>query len=332
MSTVALSGIITPSNVVTATSTTTLTNKTLTAPTIASANLTTALTLAGAAGNNGQVLTSAGSGNAPIWTTISSSPTIVRSPRTSNTILGTADSSTLIDITSGTFSQTFTAAATLGSGWFCYIQNSGTGYVTLDPNASETITRNGVAHTTWVLLPQEAALIVCNGTGFFYTNLQKGSAVQTISSNVTSLVFSTGLAYRQQMRLSWARVGVDANTQIKLYLNTSNLPDKNSLLTVNGTSFSGSGAGGTGDNFTLGTGTAAANTGSDLMRGYFDFILNQNTVSSFGPQQYKTTTTSLYGVAAQVWNSINESTITNITIEVGSPNNFNAGTFTLTEL
>jgi hypothetical protein len=71
MATVALSGIITPSNVVTATSTTTLTNKTLTAPTIASANLTTALTLAGAAGTNGQVLTSAGSG-LPTWVTPSS--------------------------------------------------------------------------------------------------------------------------------------------------------------------------------------------------------------------------------------------------------------------
>ena len=70
MATVALSGIITPSNVVTASSTTTLTNKTLTAPTIASANLTTALTLAGAAGTNGQVLTSAGSG-LPTWTTLS---------------------------------------------------------------------------------------------------------------------------------------------------------------------------------------------------------------------------------------------------------------------
>jgi hypothetical protein len=46
----------------------TLTNKTLTAPTIASANLTTALTLAGAAGTNGQVLTSAGSG-LPTWAT-----------------------------------------------------------------------------------------------------------------------------------------------------------------------------------------------------------------------------------------------------------------------
>jgi len=70
MATVALSGIITPTNVVTATSTTTLTNKTLTAPTIASANLTTALTLTGASGTNGQVLTSGGSAAAPTWTTV----------------------------------------------------------------------------------------------------------------------------------------------------------------------------------------------------------------------------------------------------------------------
>lgn len=70
-----LSGIITPTNIVTATSTTTMTNKTLTAPTIASANLTTALTLAGAAGTNGQVLTSAGSG-LPSWTTISAGFTL----------------------------------------------------------------------------------------------------------------------------------------------------------------------------------------------------------------------------------------------------------------
>jgi hypothetical protein len=71
MATVALSGIITPTNVVTATSTTTLSNKTLTAPTIASANLTTALTLTGASGTSGQVLTSGGSGVAPTWTTAS---------------------------------------------------------------------------------------------------------------------------------------------------------------------------------------------------------------------------------------------------------------------
>jgi hypothetical protein len=45
---------------------------------------------------------------------------IVRSTRTSDTILAAADNGTLIDVTSGTFTQTFTAAATLGSGWYCY--------------------------------------------------------------------------------------------------------------------------------------------------------------------------------------------------------------------
>jgi hypothetical protein len=47
----------------------TLTNKTLTSPTLASANITTALTLTGASGTSGQVLTSAGSGSAPTWVT-----------------------------------------------------------------------------------------------------------------------------------------------------------------------------------------------------------------------------------------------------------------------
>jgi hypothetical protein len=165
----------------------TLTNKTLTAPTIASANLTTALTLAGAAGTNGQVLTSAGSG-LPTWTTISSSPTVVRSARTSNTILGTADVSTLIDITSGTFSQTFTAAATLGSGWFCYIRNSGTGVVTLDPNASEQI--DGL--TSYAMYPGECRLVQCTGTAFFSVVLSPFLA--TITSSTT---FITPPGYKQ---------------------------------------------------------------------------------------------------------------------------------------
>jgi hypothetical protein len=91
-----------------------------------------------AAGTSGQLLKSNGV-SAPSWVTFSSTPTIVRSVRTSNTILGAADASTLIAITSGTFTQTFTAAATLGSGWFCYIQNAGTGDITLDPDASELI-------------------------------------------------------------------------------------------------------------------------------------------------------------------------------------------------
>jgi hypothetical protein len=76
---------------VTLTGTQTLTNKTLTAPTIASANLTTALTLAGAAGTNGQVLTSAGAG-LPSWTTPSGLAAATQAEMetaTSNTVAAT---------------------------------------------------------------------------------------------------------------------------------------------------------------------------------------------------------------------------------------------------
>ena len=92
-----------------------------------------------------------------------SAPSVTRTARTSNTILVEADRGTLIDITSGTFSQTFTAAATLTTGWFCWVRNSGTGVITLDPNASETI--NGAS--TLILSANKTALVQCDGTGFY---------------------------------------------------------------------------------------------------------------------------------------------------------------------
>ena len=91
------------------------------------------------------------------------STAITRSARTSNTILGTSDAGKLIDITSGTFTQTFTAAATLGDGWWCYIRNSGTGDITLDPNSSEQI--DGL--TSYVMYPGETRLVQCTGTAFY---------------------------------------------------------------------------------------------------------------------------------------------------------------------
>lgn len=98
----------------------------------------------------------------------SSSTTLVREAKTANYTLVVADQGKLIDCTSGTFTLTFSAAAGLGSGWFVYIQNTGTGTVTLDPNGAELI--DGV--TTLTLYPQTFALVQCDGSALRTVNPQ----------------------------------------------------------------------------------------------------------------------------------------------------------------
>lgn len=129
---------------------------TLTANNVILGNGTSAVQFV-APGTNGNVLTS----NGTAWTSaLPAGSEIVRVARTSNTALATANLGNLIDITSGTFTQTFDAAATLGDGWFCYIRNSGTGDITLDPNSSETI--DGL--TSYIMYPGEVRLVQCDGT------------------------------------------------------------------------------------------------------------------------------------------------------------------------
>ena len=81
--------------------------------------------------------------------------------RSSNTILGTSDRGGTFVATS-TFTQTLTAAATLGNGWWVNYRNTGTGVITLDPNSTETV--NG--QTTWNLYPGESVTIVSDGSNF----------------------------------------------------------------------------------------------------------------------------------------------------------------------
>jgi hypothetical protein len=81
--------------------------------------------------------------------------------RSSNTILGLSDIGKTI-VATGTFTQTLTAAATLGDGWSCFYRNDGSGMITLDPNASETIDGS----TTITLQPAESVRISCDGSAF----------------------------------------------------------------------------------------------------------------------------------------------------------------------
>ena len=101
-----------------------------------------------------------------------------RSARTSNTVLAGSDLGKLIDITSGTFTQTFTAAATLGGNWFCHIRNSGPGDITLDPNGSELI--DGL--TSYIMYPGETRLVMCDGAGFYSIVMRPYYRVFTSSS------------------------------------------------------------------------------------------------------------------------------------------------------
>jgi hypothetical protein len=177
-----LSNIITPTNVLTATSTNTVTNKTLTDP---------KLLLGGTNGAVGQVPVSQGAGVAPTWATIGSE--IIRVARTSNTAISSANRGNLIDITSGTFTQTFDACSTLGNGWFCYIDNSGTGEITLDPSGSETI--DGL--TSYIMYPGEVRLVQCDG-----------SALRTIVLNSFYLTFTASGTFTKPP--GYLAFGVDA--------------------------------------------------------------------------------------------------------------------------
>jgi len=84
------------------------------------------------------------------------------SAKTSAYTVLAADRGKLIDCTSGTFSLTLTAAATLGAGYSFAVRNSGTGVITIDPNAAELI--DGVATIT--LQAGESCLLICNGTAW----------------------------------------------------------------------------------------------------------------------------------------------------------------------
>ena len=110
--------------------------------------------------------------------------------RASNTMLDVSDIGKVI-IATGTFTQTFDAAATLGDGWWINYRNDGTGIITLDPNSTEQI--DGA--TTLKLYPGESCTIFCTGAVFKTIGRSTGMVLiqqQTASSSAT-VDFTVGI-------------------------------------------------------------------------------------------------------------------------------------------
>lgn len=257
------------------------------------------------------------------------SPSVVRSAKTSAYTIVAGDKGNLIEVTSGTFTLSLTAAATLDSGWWCYVSNIGSGLITIDPNSDETITVNGEALSTWVQWSNEIGLLQCDGTGFHYYQIQKGTITQTVSSAVASIVFSGGLAYRKNMLLSWDNGDLTATDQISLKLNTSVGPANSYGFRNSAGSLSA--ITGANDNFTLGAGAGAGYSATARFNGQAMFTLSDNAIVAVINSKYFLSPNLSGGQTTSLFSSINRTTITNITI-IPNSQTIASGTFTLKEL
>jgi len=126
---------------------------------------------------------------------ISSVASILVVPRTSNTVINSSNRSNLIDITEGTFSQTFAGADTMGDGFFCYIRNSGTGDITLDPVG----TIDGL--TSFVVYPGEMRMLLVNAAGDGFESFVMQGFKKSITSSET---FTKPPGYKTFCGILWS--------------------------------------------------------------------------------------------------------------------------------
>lgn len=78
------------------------------------------------------------------------------------TILSGDRANTFVN-TGGSITFNLTAAATLGSNWFCHVKNAGSGTLTIESAGAETIDGN----SNLAMAANESCIIICNGTTFY---------------------------------------------------------------------------------------------------------------------------------------------------------------------
>jgi hypothetical protein len=128
--------------------------------------------------------------------------------RSANQQLTLSDIGTLLQYSSGTFTQTYDPAAKLGNGWWVMLENVGTGVITHDPNASEYFDISGV--TTAAQNPGDLWLLDCDGQNFRLQRLA-GMNKQIYTSGSGNFTVPAGV-WRIFVEIWGAGAGGNTNT------------------------------------------------------------------------------------------------------------------------
>jgi len=194
------------------------------------------------------------------WTADAAPGSMARAAKTGAYTLAVADKGALIDC-SGTWTLGLTAAATLGAGWWCYVRNVGTGTITADPNASELI--DGV--TSGAIRPGMTLLIQCDGTAFHCVRVGPHVAMEVLTSG-TSWTCPLGVRTAKFWLTNGGAPGgggngslsgaggaggstavfVAATTPATAYTYAIGAAAGTTQITINGTTYTGTNAGGSG--------------------------------------------------------------------------------------
>lgn len=122
------------------------------------------------------------------------------SNKTSGYTVVASDLGKIINCTANSFTVALTAAATIGSGFSCWVWNTSSTYtdvITIDPNASETID----GQTVLTLYRGEGTQLICNGTNWQtgakktmrgYAENMLATDTRPVASGISSLALGVG--------------------------------------------------------------------------------------------------------------------------------------------